>query len=216
MNAKPILRGLLAGLFGWSAGLTGAEPVPPPAACTATRALVIIDDTSNPRPWIVDQARSFRIDSPAAAVRAAMAGKPCVAVLDADPVFATIPGAAVPELVVRIRMIELKGTERNFARRASDAVGRYMSSYLGDPGDGIPVLRQVELGAELLCARSRILLTTASAKSGVAEEGMAEDNPKRLEDAAGQLAGLLLKLAAEAPQPCSDDRSGPGRSDKER
>jgi hypothetical protein len=206
-------------LLALAAGLAMANPnvaAPAPEACAAPRSLIVIDDQLNQPVWVAEQARAFRVESPAAAVRAALEGKPCIALLDADPVFASMPGVAVPELVVRVRIADLKGSEKSFARRASDAVGRYVSSYLGDANEGVPVLRQVELGGSLLCARGRNLLQSASAKGAQAEDGVPEDNRKRLEDAAGQLAGLLLKLIAEAPEPCTRGNEGAIPKEKER
>ncbi len=203
MNTESTLRPAIAILLGIASMSAGANSGVASVACGVPRALVVIDDQLNQPPWVSDQVRLFRIESPAAAVRAAIASKPCIALLDADPVFATIPGAAVPDLVVRVRTLDMKGAEKSFARRATDAVGRYVSSYLGDHGNGVPTLNQVELGAELLCARGRNVLQLVNAKGTLVEEATGEDNRKRVEDAAGQLAGLLTKLIAEVPVPCT-------------
>jgi hypothetical protein len=217
MNGASILR---AALVAWLAALTGSAVANPaaasvaPAPCVAPRAIIVIDDQLNQPAWIAEQMRAFRLESPAAAVRAALDKRACIALLDADPVFASIPGAAAPELVARVRVVELAALEKTFARRATDAVGRYVSSYFGDSGDGIPALRQVELGGELLCARGRNLLQSASAKGALVDDGLPADNRKRIEEAAALLAGLLLRMIAEAPEPCHHGNRG--NTEKER
>lgn len=167
---------------------------------------LVIDDQVNVSSWVVEHARQFRLPMPAAQFRKELELNACVTILDSDPVFASVAGAAQPDAILRVRLANLKASEKTLGEKAGTAVGRYIGSYLGNSSDDVPVLKSVEINADLLCARSRRVTRQFGSQASSSESAKAEDNVLTLNDAIAQAVRDVNQFLLERPTPCEPSR----------
>lgn len=177
-----------------------AERGEEPRCAAPLASVVLVDDLANAPAWVSDQVREFRIPTPAQALRKALDAGGCLAVLEADPVFASIPAVAQPELVLRARIVELRAAERSMGEKASTAVERYVGSYLGMSNAEVPALGSVTVSVDVICARTRRLAAQVGAQATGA--GTSEQNGEALRQAFADAALEVVSSLRKTPPKC--------------
>ena len=173
------------------------------AACAIReRSAVIIDDSVNVPAAITEQARIFQLPPPAQAMHALEVWRKCLTLLDNDPLFWTMPGAVLPDFILRVRITELKAAERSLGDKAGSAVGRYIGSYLGQTAEEVPALKSAVVAVDVLCPKSRRKATTIVGRSNEIETPRAEQNSERLQQALEAVARDLAPTLSASSHLC--------------
>jgi hypothetical protein len=172
--------------------------------------IVVIDDVINVMPLVADRWRLFKTGAPASAVRNSLEPSSCVVVLDPDPVFTAIVGAAQPDAVLRLRVLDAKSEERSLGQKAGSAVGRYLGSYLGTGGDEVPILKSLEVVAEVLCAKTRRVVARFNVTATAAEGNVQGDNGTVVSEAGNLVAREFIVRVKARDWSC--DSADPGEN----
>ena len=191
-----------------AAGVMNAHAQPGPAAdpkqCDKPLlSAIVIDDLLRTPVWMQDRMRAFRLPSVAQAAAPVLQADGCITVLDSDPIFASVPGAAQPEAILRVRADELKAAELALGEKADTAVRRYIAGYLGGYEEEVAVLRSVRVHLQVVCPKQRTVVREFSAESGT-EGGKAERNADQLSNAFGIVHGELINSLRKEPKPCGE------------
>ena len=175
-----------------------------PAKCERRLATaMLIDDSISAPAWMNDQMRVFRLPALAQAAAPIVERSGCFTLLDPDPIFANLTGAAQPEVILRARAVSLKAVEPSLGEKADTAVRRYIGSYLGGNDADIPILRSERVSLQVLCTRQRRIVKEFTAELS-AESKSAEKNPDLLIAAFGNAYADLQEIIRTSPNLCGE------------
>ncbi|MBL8381249.1 MAG: hypothetical protein JNM79_25500 [Burkholderiales bacterium] len=138
----------------------------------------------------------------------------CFATLSPDPLLLALPGAVVPEVIVRVRPMRLALHERTLADKIDSGVRGYIegwTTWLGarTTTDGPPLLREAGLRASLLCPATRrvvreIDVVDREPNAPLVQDGentAARQNLARIERSVDML--MVDAVAALRTRPCA-------------
>ena len=178
---------------------------------TRGRSVIIIDDSVNVSASIAEQAKTFQLPPPAQVMQSLDAWRKCLTMLDNDPLFWMLPGAAQPDFVLRVRISELKAVERSLGEKANSAVGRYIGSYIGQTQEEVPALKSAEAAVDVLCPKTRRKVATFTGRSNEVELPRAEQNTERLQQALENAAREVAALLSATSSPCQPAPNPPAK-----
>ena len=183
--------------------------------CNQTVATVmIIDDQVNTTPAVNDQYRELKLPTPAQIARRVATESGCFETLDPDPLLLALPGAILPDVILRVRPIKLQFTERNLIEKTDAAVRRYFSSYLGGSEHELSALKSIEIGIVLLCPKQRRVLReyvgvdadAALGSSATETTSLDTVNHQRVIAAYAQAQNEISKFFQHTPNPCDEKK----------
>ncbi|MBL8386129.1 MAG: hypothetical protein JNM90_23805 [Burkholderiales bacterium] len=203
-------------------GNAAREPAPqatmPVAAlapgCARPIATIMITDAPYDTPEeLAGQWRSLALPVPHGLARRRVEAGGCFATLSPDPLLLTLPGAPLPEAIVRLRPAHLLLHERTLADKIDSGVRGYVESWTTWLGartttDGPPLLREAGLRASILCPTARRVVREIDAvdrepSAPLVQEGentAARQNVARIERAVDLL--MAETVAALRARPC--------------
>lgn len=180
------------------------------------------DDPYNTPDEIAAQWRTLGLPQPHALARKQAEAGGCFEIFSPDPLLLALPGAPLPDVIVRVRPSQLTVSEATMSDKVDAGIRGYIESYTSWLGaksttEGPPLLRDAGVRMSLLCPRSRRVLrefdvVDTQANAALVQQGentATRQNAARVERAltqafAGMLALVRTKpcdIAAAAPPP---------------
>jgi len=139
-----------------------APAAPPRSAICATPLLtaMVTDDPYNTPADAAERWRYLKIPAWHATARKLAEQSRCFNLIDPDPLLLALPGAPLPDVILRLRPVKLVLYEKTIADKVDAGVRGYIESYttwLGAKSttDGPPMLSAIELTLSVLCPRER-------------------------------------------------------------
>ncbi len=192
-----------------------ARPRPTPICDARVATVMITDDPYSTPEDLAGQWRSLGLPQPHALVRRFAESDGCLETLSPDPLLLALPGAPLPDVIVRIRPARLMIAEKTIGDKIDAGVRGYIESYTAWLGaksttEGPPLLREAGITVSLLCPRSRKVVrefdqVDADPAEPLVQNGentAARQNTARVERAIARAHFDLVSLLR--PKPCAD------------
>lgn len=187
------------------------------ADCAEGGPLVMItDDPYNTAGDLADKWRSTRLPAPYAQTQRQVARLRCLRILDPDPLLLALPGAIMPDIIVRIRPLRAELYDRTLGDKLDAGVRGYIESYTSWLGaksttEGPPLLREAALGVSVLCTHNRRTVREFTATDDEATQPLVQNgentamaqNLARVERAALRAATEIESLARDIKSLCA-------------
>lgn len=197
-----------------SATAPGSGEAPALPRCDARVASAMFtDDPYNTPDEIAAQWRTLGLPQPHAVARKQAETGGCFEMFSPDPLLLALPGAPLPDVIVRIRPSRLVTHEPTMSDKVDAGIRGYIESYTSWLGaksttEGPPLLREAGVKMSVLCPRSRRVLREFDVVDTQANEALVQQgentasrqNTARVERALAQaFAGMLALVRAK---PC--------------
>lgn len=189
-------------------------PASPPRCAARIAIIMVTDDPYDTPEELAGQWRALALPQPHALARRRAEGGGCFATLSPDPLLLALPGAALPEVIVRVRPARLTLHERTLADKIDSGVRGYIESWttwVGVKGttDGPPLLREAGVRASLLCPATRRVVSEIDVvdrepNAPLVQDGentAAKQNVARIERSVDKL--MAEAVAALRARPCA-------------
>lgn len=187
------------------------------ADCAEDGPLVMItDDPYNTAGDLAEKWRSTRLPAPYAQTQRQAARLRCLRLLDPDPLLLALPGATMPDIIVRIRPLRSELYDRTLGDKLDAGVRGYIESYTSWLGaksttEGPPLLREAALGVRVLCTHNRRTVREFTATDDEATQPLVQNgentamaqNLARVERAALRAATEIESLARDIKSLCA-------------
>ena len=187
------------------------------ADCAEGGPLVMItDDPYNTAGDLAEKWRSTRLPAPYAQTQRQAARLRCLRILDPDPLLLALPGATMPDIIVRIRPLRAEPYDRTLGDKLDAGVRGYIESYTSWLGaksttEGPPLLRAAALGVSVLCTHNRRTVREFTATDDEATQPLVQNgentamaqNLARVERAARRAATEIEALARDIKSLCA-------------
>ncbi len=187
------------------------------ADCVEGAPLVMItDDPYNTTGDLAQKWRSTRLPAPYAQTQRQAARLRCLRILDPDPLLLALPGATMPDIIVRIRPLRAEPYDRTLGDKLDAGVRGYIESYTSWLGaksttEGPPLLREAALGVSVLCTHNRRTVREFTATDDEATQPLVQNgentamaqNLARVERAAQRAATEIESLARNIKSLCA-------------
>ena len=136
--------------------------VPPRTAICAAPLLtaMVTDDPYNTAADVAEQWRTLRIPAWHATAKTIALQSRCYTLVDADPLLLALPGATMPDVILRVRAVKATLYEKTVGDKIDEGVRGYIESYITWLGaksttDGPPLLSEIGISISVLCPRER-------------------------------------------------------------
>ena len=183
--------------------------------------VMITDDPYNTAGDLAEKWRSTRLPSPYAQTQRQVARLRCLRLLDPDPLLLALPGAIMPDIIVRIRPLRAELYDRTLGDKLDAGVRGYIESYTSWLGaktttEGPPLLREAALGVSVLCTHNRRTVREFTASDDEATQPLVQNgentamaqNIARVERAAQRAATEIENLARNLKSLCEPATPG--------
>ena len=183
--------------------------------------LMITDDPYNTAGEVAEKWRSTRLPAPYMQTQRQVARLRCVRILDPDPLLLALPGATMPDIIVRIRPLRAELYDRTLGDKLDAGVRGYIESYTSWLGaksttEGPPLLREAALGVSVLCIHNRRTVREFTATDDEATQPLVQNgentamaqNIARVERAAQRAATEIENLARNLKSLCEPATPG--------
>ena len=183
-----------------------------PRCNTRIASAMFTDDPYNTPDEIATQWRTLGLPQPHALARKQAEAGGCFDLFSPDPLLLALPGAPLPDVIVRIRPARLVTHEQTVSDKVDAGIRGYIESYttwLGAKSttEGPPLLREAGVKLSLLCPRSRNVVREFDVVDTQANEALvqrgentaARQNGARVERALAQAFAGMLALVRTRP-----------------
>ena len=177
--------------------------------------LMITDDPYNTPSEVAEKWRETRLPTPYAQARRQVARLSCVNTVDPDPLLLALPGAPLPDLIVRIRPARVELYDRTLGDKLDAGVRGYIESYTTWLGarsttDGPPLLRTLALSVSVICTRDRRTIRELTALDDEPTQALVQNgentamaqNTERIERATRRIVAAIENLARNLKSVC--------------
>lgn len=203
---------------------------PAPACARPLATVMITDDPYRTEAEAAEQWRGLRMPAWQAIANDLARASGCYRLFDPDPLLLALPGATLPDAILRVRPVRLALHEKTFGEKINEGINSYIESYTAWLGaktpEGPPLLRELGVSLAVLCPRERRVVRDfaatdrelpAPAVDGERRHTGAAQNRQRAERAiAAALAEVTRGFArdarwcAPAPPPPAAPPGAPG------
>ena len=179
---------------------------------TVVASAMFTDDPYNTPDGIAAQWRTLGLPQPHAAARKQAEAGGCFEMFSPDPLLLALPGAPLPDVIVRVRPSQLTVAEQTLGDKVDAGIRGYVESYTSWLGaksttEGPPLLREAGVRMSLLCPRSRRVLREFDVVDTQANEALvqrgentaARQNTERVARALTQAFAGMLALMRTRP-----------------
>ena len=181
--------------------------------CNVKVALAMFtDDPYNTADEIAVQWRTLGLPQPHALARKQAEAGGCFDLFSPDPLLLALPGAPLPDVIVRIRPARLVTHEQTVSDKVDAGIRGYIESYttwLGAKSttEGPPLLREAGVKMSVLCPRSRRVVREIDSADTQANKALVQQgentatrqNAARVERALAQAFAGMLALVRTRP-----------------
>ena len=170
------------------------------------------DDPYNTPDELASQWRTLGLPQPHAVARKQAEAGGCFDMFSPDPLMLALPGAPLPDVIVRVRPSQLTVSEATMSDKVDAGIRGYIESYTSWLGaksttEGPPLLRDAGVRMSLLCPRSRRVLREFDVVDTQANEALVQrgentavrQNGARVERALAQAFAGMLALVRTRP-----------------
>lgn len=177
--------------------------------------LMITDDPYNTPDEVAEKWREARLPPPYAQARRQVARLRCVSTVDPDPLLLALPGAPLPDLIVRVRPSRVELYDRTLGDKLDAGVRGYIESYTTWLGarrttDGPPLLRTAALSVSVICTRDRRTIRELTALDDEPTQALVQNgentamaqNTERIERATWRIVAAIENLARNLKSVC--------------
>ena len=183
-----------------------------PRCNTRIASAMFTDDPYNTPDEIAAQWRTLGLPQPHAVARKQAQAGGCFEIFSPDPLLLALPGAPLPDVIVRVRPAKLAVNEQTMSDKVDAGIRGYIESYTSWLGvksttEGPPLLREAGVKLSLLCPRSRRVVREFDVVDTQANEALvqggentaARQNAARVERALAQAFADMLALMRTKP-----------------
>ncbi len=205
-----------------------AQTHPPVAHCPAPLLSVMVtDDPYNTSVEAAEQWRGLKLPAWHTTAHALARHSGCFTLTDPDPLLLALPGAPLPDAILRVRPVKLALYEKTLSDKINEGITSYIESYTAWLGakvtEGPPLLSEIGIVISVLCPRERRVERELTATDNTPPDALigpnrehtgARQNTQRAERAIGQALdeaarrvargeGLCAAVARAAPAPAT-------------
>ncbi|MFN0162882.1 MAG: hypothetical protein ACKVQQ_16745 [Burkholderiales bacterium] len=124
----------------------------------------------------------------------------CFILMDADPLLMALPGAALPEAILRVRPLRMALYQKTITDKINEGITNYIESYTAWLGakvtEGPPLLSELGIGVSILCPRERRVVREVTIDDREAPTALIDD--KREHTGAQQNAARAQRAIGRA------------------
>ena len=200
---------------------TAASTVTAPsrAAACATPLLtaMVTDDPYNTAADVAEQWRALRIPAWHATAKTIALQSRCYTLIDPDPLLLALPGAAMPDVILRVRAVKATLYEKTVGDKIDEGVRGYIESYTSWLGaksttGGPPLLSEIGINVSVLCPLLRRVERDIAATDNAPVQALLnqnreytgpQQNAERAERAIAKALDDITGRVARGEKPCA-------------
>ena len=196
---------------------------PPRAAVCAAPLLtaMVTDDPYNTAADVAEQWRALRIPAWHATAKTLALQSRCYTLIDADPLLLALPGAVMPDMILRVRAVKATLYEKTVGDKIDEGVRSYIESYttwLGAKSttDGPPLLSEIGINVSVLCPLLRRVERDIAATDDAPVQALLnqnreytgpQQNAERAERAIAKALDQISAPLARGERPCASPKA---------
>ena len=199
---------------------TAAATVTAPArtaVCVAPQITAMVtDDPYNTAADVAEQWRALRIPAWHATAKTIALQSRCYTLIDADPLLLALPGAAMPDVILRVRAVKATLYEKTVGDKIDEGVRGYIESYTSWLGaksttGGPPLLSEIGINVSVLCPLLRRVERDIAATDNAPVQALLnqnreytgpQQNAERAERAIAKALDDITSRIARGDKPC--------------
>ena len=196
--------------------------LPRAAVCAAPLLTAMVtDDPYNTAADVAEQWRTLRIPAWHVTAKTIALQSRCYTLIDADPLRLALPGAAMPDVILRVRAVKATLYEKTVGDKIDEGVRSYIESYttwLGAKSttDGPLLLSEIGINVSVLCPLLRRVERDIAATDNAPVQALLnqnreytgpQQNAERAERAIAKALDDITSRVARGDKPCGQTQA---------